>query len=61
MLVWDYQPSEGLVMSTTVVIPVTCDWHEVHAIIEPRQEGALTINEVVALYCSDCQVEYPAE
>jgi hypothetical protein len=46
---------------STVVIPVACDEHEVHAIIEPRMEGRLTINEVVALFCSDCRVEYPAE
>lgn len=45
----------------TVVIPVTCDYHEVHAILEHRKEGVLDIHEVVALYCSDCQVEYPAE
>ena len=46
---------------STVMIPVTCDYHEVHAIVEPRMEGMVKVHEVVALYCSDCQEEFPAE
>lgn len=46
----------------TVILPVSCDDHEVHAILEHSSWlGVVDVHTVVALFCSDCQVEYPAE
>lgn len=37
----------------TVMIPVACDEHDVHTVIDD--------NKVTGLFCVDCDTEYPAE
>lgn len=41
-----------------ISIPVACDYHEVHAIVEPLGDG---ITGVVALYCTDCDERFDME
>lgn len=46
---------------TTIPLPITCEYHEVHAVVQPVSKGLVTVQAVVALYCSDCNEQYAAE
>jgi len=62
-----YQPTERTIMTTTlkvyidaatILMPVSCDEHNVIAIVDSR--GA-DLYGVVALYCEDCDETYEEE
>ena len=58
VLGYPYQPTERTIMTTTILLPVACDEHNVIAIVDSR--GA-DLYGVVALYCEDCDETYEEE